>query len=205
MFLLLCISKWVLQSDLISKREFKTIGLVQVLWDTTCLVRLFFSVWMLCCIGCTRKASPQSESSCGAAGHQIRGNIQSYNRHYFESSTTLWVKVRNISKKTNELDLSHVNFEMFCELDIPFEIFAALVALERFHPRICPNVTLQMTRRSASIVALVTLERKAFLQCASSSCALSIHQFEWTKTRTLCICEAFPQSGSFYASSNGLN
>ena len=44
MFLLLCISKWVLQSDLISKREFKTIGLVQVLWDTTCLVRLFFCV-----------------------------------------------------------------------------------------------------------------------------------------------------------------
>ena len=44
MFLLLCISKWVLQSDLISKREFKTIGLVQVLWDTTCLVRWLFCV-----------------------------------------------------------------------------------------------------------------------------------------------------------------
>ena len=48
---------------------------------------------------------------------------------------------------------------MFCELDIPFEIFTALVALERFHPRVRPNVALKMTRRSASVVTLVTLER----------------------------------------------
>ena len=51
-----------------------------------------------------------------------------------------------------------MNFEMLCELDIPFEIFTALVALERFHPRVRPNVALKMTRRSASVVTLVTLE-----------------------------------------------
>ena len=37
--------------------------------------------------------------------------------------------------------------------------FAALVALERLLPRVRPHVALQVTRRSASIIALVTLER----------------------------------------------
>ena len=134
---------WFQNENLKQSDSSRSCGIPHVLWDC------FFSVWMLCCIGCTWKASPQSGSSCGAAGHQIRGNIQSYNRHYFESSTTLWVKVRNISKKTNELDLSYVNFE----------IFTALVALERFHPRVRPNLALKMTRRSASVVTLVTLER----------------------------------------------
>ena len=66
---------------------------------------------------------------------------------------------------------------MFCELDIPFEIFTALVALERFHPRVRPNVALKMTRRSASVVTLVTLERlfscvhphNVNFQCTSSN------------------------------------
>ena len=65
---------------------------------------------------------------------------------------------KDISKKTNELDLSHVNFDMSCELGIPFEIFTAFVTLESFHPRVRPRVALQITRRNASEVALVTLE-----------------------------------------------
>ena len=44
----------------------------------------------------------------------------------------------------------------------------------------------------------------AFLLCASSSRELLFDQLEYWKTRTLCICEAFPQSGFFCASSERL-
>ena len=47
-------------------------------------------------------------------------------------------------------------FDMSCELDLPFEIFTAFVALERFHPRVRQCVALQLTRRSASVIALAT-------------------------------------------------
>ena len=46
---------------------------------------------------------------------------------------------------------------------MPFEIvllcvsFAALVALERPHPSVRPHMVLQLTKRSTSVVALVTL------------------------------------------------
>ena len=47
---------------------------------------------------------------------------------------------------------------MFCEFSFFFVSFAAFVALERSQPRVRPNVLLQITRGSASEVALVTLE-----------------------------------------------
>ena len=43
-----------------------------------------------------------------------------------------------------------------------------------------------------------------FLLCEFPSHELSTDRFEWMKTRTLCICEAFPQSGSFCAASDRL-
>ena len=57
----------------------------------------------------------------------------------------------------NSLNLDHVNFYMFCETALLFEIFAALVAFEWLLPSVRPHVLLQFTRRSASEVALVTL------------------------------------------------
>ena len=46
---------------------------------------------------------------------------------------------------------------MFCEVLFVFVSFAALVALERLFPYVRLDVALQMTRRNASVVALVTL------------------------------------------------
>ena len=48
---------------------------------------------------------------------------------------------------------------MACEALLMFERFIALVALEWFFPNVLHHVLLQITRRSACIVALVTLER----------------------------------------------
>ena len=48
-------------------------------------------------------------------------------------------------------------FDMFCQVMFACEIFAALVALERHLSRVRSHVALQITRRSASEVALVTL------------------------------------------------
>ena len=45
---------------------------------------------------------------------------------------------------------------MFCEIRFSLVSFVALVALERLFPSVRPHVTLQITRRSGSIVALVT-------------------------------------------------
>ena len=47
---------------------------------------------------------------------------------------------------------------MLCEQVLLFVSFAAFVALERLLPGVRSNVALQMTRRSASVIALVTLE-----------------------------------------------
>ena len=51
-----------------------------------------------------------------------------------------------------------VNSGMLCEQVLSCVTFAAFVALERLLPRVRHYVLLQMTRLSASIVALVTLE-----------------------------------------------
>ena len=56
-------------------------------------------------------------------------------------------------------DLGHVVSDMFCQTSLVCVSFVASVALEGFHPGVRPHVLLQITRRRASIVALVTLER----------------------------------------------
>ena len=56
------------------------------------------------------------------------------------------------------LSLGHVDYHMFRQLVFPCESFATFVALERSQPRVRPHMALQMTRRSASIIALVALE-----------------------------------------------
>ena len=52
---------------------------------------------------------------------------------------------------------------MFCKISLFFVSLAALVALEWSLPRVFPHVLLQITRSSASIVALLIFER--FLSC----------------------------------------
>ena len=47
---------------------------------------------------------------------------------------------------------------MFRQVSLVRVCFAASVALERLLPRVRPNVLLQVTLRSASEVALVTIE-----------------------------------------------
>ena len=49
---------------------------------------------------------------------------------------------------------------MLCEQVLSCVGFTAFVALERLLPRVRHHVLLQITRLSASIVALVTLERR---------------------------------------------
>ena len=46
---------------------------------------------------------------------------------------------------------------MFCKIDLSVVSFAAFVALERLFPSVRYHVLLQLTRRSASEVALVTI------------------------------------------------
>ena len=63
---------------------------------------------------------------------------------------------------------------MFCELLFVLVSFTALVALERLLPCVRLHVVLQVTRRGARVVALVTLELFLLLY-ADSSCELSKH------------------------------
>ena len=50
-----------------------------------------------------------------------------------------------------------MNYEMFSETSLFLVSFAALVAPESLFPSVRPHVALQVTRGSASVVALVTL------------------------------------------------
>ena len=52
-----------------------------------------------------------------------------------------------------------MNFEMLDEIVLLLVSLAALVALEWSFSRMLPHVLLQVTRRSACIDALITLER----------------------------------------------
>ena len=95
-----------------------------------------------------------------------------------------------------------MNLGMFCELVLLCVSFVALVALERLLPSVRYHVLLQVTRRGASKVALVTLEW-------FFSCMLPHHViFQFTSCNAgklaHCACEAFPQSGFFCASSDGV-
>ena len=51
-----------------------------------------------------------------------------------------------------------MNSEVLCKIHLVFVSFGTSVALERLLPRVRPHVLLQVTRRSASIIALVALE-----------------------------------------------
>ena len=59
--------------------------------------------------------------------------------------------------KETRLIRGHMDLGMFCEILFVFVSFSTLVALERLLPSVCYHVALQVTRRSASVVALVTL------------------------------------------------
>ena len=94
------------------------------------------------------------------------------------------------------INLGHVNHEMFCELVLSSKSFVALVALERLLSSVRPHVALQMTRWSATEVALVTL-------VWFFSCVLPHHvlfQFTSCSAGKLTHCAAvrfFPRVGPF--------
>ena len=52
-----------------------------------------------------------------------------------------------------------MNFDMFYKIFLMFVSFAALVADEWSHPKVCLHVDLQITSCSANVVALVTFEQ----------------------------------------------
>ena len=54
---------------------------------------------------------------------------------------------------------SNISPRMACEALLMFKRFIASVALERFLTTVLPHVFLQITRRSASVVALIAFER----------------------------------------------
>ena len=54
---------------------------------------------------------------------------------------------------------SRMNFDMFYKIFLMFVSFAALVADEWSHPKVCLHVDLQITSCSANVVALVTFEQ----------------------------------------------
>ena len=66
--------------------------------------------------------------------------------------------VRLVTVQSNHI-WSNMNFAMFFKISLFFVSLAALFALEWSLPCVFLHVALQMTRRSASIVALVTFER----------------------------------------------
>ena len=86
---------------------------------------------------------------------------------------------------------SIVYFQMFCEVNLMLVSFAASVL-----PRVRPHVAVQITRMSASIIALVTLERLF-------SCVIPHHMlFQITSCNAgkLARCASvrlFPRMGSF--------
>ena len=94
-----------------------------------------------------------------------------------------------------------VNSGMICEQVLSCVSFTAFVALERLLPRVRHHVLLQITRLSASIVALVTIERRF-------SCVLrhnvNFQHLSCNAGKLLCICVAFPKRGLFCASSDRL-
>ena len=63
----------------------------------------------------------------------------------------------------HRLICNNVNLYMLHKRCVPFESFIALVALERSQSIVISHVTLQVTRRSASIIALTTFVR--FFSC----------------------------------------
>lgn len=87
-----------------------------------------------------------------------------------------------------------MNSGTLCEQVLSCVSFTAFVALERLLPRVRHHVLLQMTRLSASIVALVTLERLF-------SCVLrhnvNFKHLSCNAGNLLCICVAFPKRGLF--------
>ena len=60
---------------------------------------------------------------------------------------------------TRHLIESNISPRMACEALLMFKRFIASVALERFLTTVLPHVFLQITRRSASVVALIAFER----------------------------------------------
>ena len=106
--------------------------------------------------------------------------------------------VRFQSRFDSKSDLACVDSYMLCEVNLLFVSFAASIALERLLPRVRPHVALQVTRRSASIIALVTLERPF-------SCVVAHHvNFQLTscnagKPARCASVRLFPRVGPFVA------
>ena len=85
---------------------------------------------------------------------------------------------------------------MFRQTSLVFVSFAALVALERLRPHVGPRVTLQLTRRNASVVALVTLER-LFSRVVPHHVIFQLTSCNAGKLARCASVRLFPRVGSF--------
>ena len=84
---------------------------------------------------------------------RVKGIIR---QKMFGFKSHIWKAIRFIQASYEQLD--HVNSGVLCKVALFFISFAASVALERLFLRVRPHVALQLTRRSGSKDALVTLE-----------------------------------------------
>ena len=87
-----------------------------------------------------------------------------------------------------------MNAHMFCQCLLLCERLSALIACERLFSSVHPHVALQTI--GFSDIGYICAASPLY---ASSSCGLSSYRNHCWKTRTLCICKASPQSGSFCA------
>ena len=75
-----------------------------------------------------------------------------------------------MQKQHQRLVSYSVNLHMFQKIFLPFESCIALVALERFESIVISHMTLQITQRRASIIALVAF--LWFFACMISLCTI---------------------------------
>ena len=150
--------------------------------------------------------------------HQVRTHIRNRLPCYAFCTNMLTYKIQNINMLSwainlciwssfncsvfqNDIDnqyfdLGRVSSEMPCEIALSSVSFVAFVAPERFPPPVRYHVALLLTRRSASVVALVTLEWLF-------SCMLPHHvlfQLNILNAGKLAHCASvrlFPRVGSF--------
>ena len=85
---------------------------------------------------------------------------------------------------------------MFRQTSLVLVSFAASVALERLRPHVGPRVTLQLTRRNASVVALVTLER-LFSRVVPHHVIFQLTSCNAGKLTRCASVRLFPRVGSF--------
>ena len=96
----------------------------------------------------------------------------------------------------NQVNLGHMNSEVLCKIYLVFLSFTALVTSETPLPGVRLHVVLKITRRNASIVALVTLEW-LFSCVVPHHVLFQLTSFNAGKLASCASVRLFPRVGSF--------